>query len=118
MGGRLIVESCENKGSTFGIEIPQKICDSSPVGEISLKVSEKTCSDSFIAPECRLLAVDDNAENLRVISLLLERTMITVDTASDGISAAEAVKKADYDLILLDYMMPVTDGIKNSWDNA
>lgn len=112
MGGRLIVESCENKGSTFGIEIPQKICDSSPVGEISLKVSEKTCSDSFIAPECRILAVDDNAENLRVISLLLERTMITVDTASDGISAAEAVKKADYDLILLDYMMPVTDGIK------
>lgn len=112
MGGRLIAESCEGKGSTFGIEIPQRICDSSPVGEISLTVSEKTCSDSFIAPECRILAVDDNAENLRVISLLLERTMITVDTAPDGISASEAVKKAYYDLILLDYMMPVTDGIQ------
>lgn len=112
MGGRLIAESEEGKGSTFGIEIPQKICDSSPVGEISLTVSGRTCSDSFIAPECRILAVDDNAENLRVISLLLERTMITVDTASDGEAAAEAVKKADYDLILLDYMMPVTDGIQ------
>ena len=112
MGGRLIVESCEGKGSTFGIEIPQKICNSSPIGEIALTVSQKNCSDSFIAPECRILAVDDNADNLRVISLLLERTMITVDTASDGISAAKAVENTAYDLILLDYMMPITDGIQ------
>ena len=112
MGGRLIAESCEGKGSTFGIEIPQKICNSSPIGEIVLTVSQKNCSDSFIAPECRILAVDDNADNLRVISLLLERTMITVDTASDGISAAKAVENTAYDLILLDYMMPVADGIQ------
>lgn len=112
MGGRLIVESCEGKGSTFGIEIPQKICNSSPIGEIALTVSEKNCSDSFIAPECRILAVDDNTENLHVISLLLERTMITVDTASDGISAAKAVENTAYDLILLDYMMPIADGIQ------
>ena len=112
MGGRLIAESCEGKGSTFGIEIPQKICNRSPIGEIALTVSEKNCSDSFIAPECRILAVDDNADNLRVISLLLERTMITVDTASDGISAAKAVENTAYDLILLDYMMPVADGIQ------
>ena len=112
MGGRLIVESCEGKGSTFGIEIPQKVCNSSPIGEIALTVSERNCSDSFIAPECRILAVDDNADNLRVISLLLERTMITVDTASDGISAAKAVENTAYDLILLDYMMPVADGIQ------
>ena len=112
MGGRLIAESCEGKGSTFGIEIPQKICNSSPIGEIVLTVSQKNCSDSFIAPECRILAVDDNADNLRVISLLLERTMITVDTASDGISAAKAVENTAYDLILLDYMMPITDGIQ------
>ena len=112
MGGRLIAESCEGKGSTFGIEIPQKICNSTPIGEIALTVSEKNCSDSFIAPECRILAVDDNTENLRVISLLLERTMITVDTASDGISAAKAVENTAYDLILLDYMMPVADGIQ------
>ena len=112
MGGRLIAESCESKGSTFGIEIPQKICNSTPIGEIALTVSEKNRSDSFIAPECRILAVDDNTENLRVISLLLERTMITVDTASDGISAAKAVENTAYDLILLDYMMPVADGIQ------
>lgn len=112
MGGRLIAESCEGKGSTFGIEIPQKICNSTPICEIALTVSEKNRSDSFIAPECRILAVDDNTENLRVISLLLERTMITVDTASDGISAAKAAQNTAYDLILLDYMMPVADGIQ------
>ncbi len=112
MGGRLIADSTEGKGSTFGIEILQKICDSTPIGEISLTVNEKNCSDSFFAPECRILAVDDNAENLRVISMLLERTMITVDTAFDGKTAAEAIKNTDYNLILLDYMMPVMDGIQ------
>ena len=112
MGGRLIADSREGKGSTFGIEILQKICDSTPIGETPLTVSEKNCSDSFFAPECRILAVDDNAENLRVISMLLERTMITVDTASDGKAAAEAIRNTHYDLILLDYMMPVMDGIE------
>ena len=73
---------------------------------------EHTCTDSFIAPECRILAVDDNPENLRVIKMLLERTMITVDTASDGRTAADMAQAADYDLIFLDYMMPVTDGIE------
>ena len=112
MGGQLIADSREGKGSTFGIEILQKICDSTPIGETPLTVSEKNCSDSFFAPECRILAVDDNAENLRVISMLLERTMITVDTASDGKTAAEAIRNTHYDLILLDYMMPVMDGIE------
>ena len=112
MGGKLIAESRENEGSTFGIEVVQTIFDSSPVGKITLTIDERTCSDSFIAPECRILAVDDNAENLRVIKMLLERTMITVDTAPDGITASEMTQKNDYDLIFLDYMMPVTDGIE------
>ena len=38
--------------------------------------------------------------------------MITVDTASDGKTAAEAIKNTEYDLILLDYMMPVMNGIQ------
>ena len=112
MGGTLIAESAENEGSTFGIEVIQNVIDGSPVGNMTSITDEHTCTDSFIAPECRILAVDDNPENLRVIKMLLERTMITVDTASDGRTAADMVQAADYDLIFLDYMMPVTDGIE------
>ncbi len=112
MGGRLIVSSNENNGSTFGIELNQKICDSSPIGEIQLTPDDKTCSDSFIAPNCHILAIDDNRENLTVIKMLLERTMITVDTALDGKTATDMVDKRDYDLIFLDYMMPDMDGIE------
>ena len=112
MGGKLIVTSNENSGSTFGIELSQKICDSSPIGEITLTPDDKTCSDSFIAPNCHILAIDDNRENLTVIKMLLERTMITVDTALDGKTATDMVDKRDYDLIFLDYMMPDMDGIE------
>ena len=48
MGGRLIADSTEGKGSTFGIEILQKICDSTPIGEISLTVNERTAPTSFL----------------------------------------------------------------------
>jgi len=112
IGGKLIVESIENKGSTFGISIVQNICDSSPIGEINLTLNDRSCTDGFIAPGCRILAVDDNSENLSVIKMLLERTMITVDTALDGLTAADMASKTDYDLIFLDYMMPGTDGIE------
>ena len=112
LGGKLIVSSDENSGSTFGIELAQKICDSSPIGEITLTPDDKTCSDSFIAPNCHILAIDDNRENLTVIKMLLERTMITVDTALDGKTATDMVDKRDYDLIFLDYMMPDMDGIE------
>lgn len=112
MGGRIIAESAENSGSTFGIEVVQKVFDSSPIGRITFTLDERTCTDSFIAPDCRILAADDNPENLRVIKMLLERTMMTVDTAPDGMTAADMVQKNDYDIIFLDYMMPVTDGIE------
>ena len=112
MSGNLIVESEENKGSTFGIELVQKIYDSSPVGQFMTVLNEKTSTDSVIAPECRILAVDDNESNLRVIKKLLERTLITVDTAQDGLTAADMAGKNAYDLIFLDYMMPGTDGIE------
>lgn len=112
LGGKLIVRSDENAGSTFGIELNQKIYDSSPIGDIQLTPDDKTCSDSFIAPNCHILAIDDNRENLTVIKMLLERTMITVDTALDGMTATDMVDKRDYDLIFLDYMMPDMDGIE------
>jgi len=112
IGGKLIVKSRENEGSTFGIEVPQKISDRSPIRELSSSYDNHSTSDCFLAPECRILAIDDNTENLRVLQMLLERTMITVDTASDGNTGSEMVKKHDYDLIFLDYMMPEMDGIE------
>jgi signal transduction histidine kinase len=63
---------------------------------------------SFIAPGGRVLAVDDDCENLLLIRHLLGKTRIYVDTAENGEACLEAVRRNRYHAILMDCMMPST----------
>lgn len=67
---------------------------------------------SFTAKGSNVLVVDDNAINLEVITGLLEFYEINTHMVSSGIGCLEQLKKQDYDLVLLDYMMPEMDGVK------
>ena len=60
--------------------------------------------------EARILAVDDDAINLRLVSTALERAGYEVVTASDGAQALEQIDFVRPDLVLLDVMMPGMDG--------
>lgn len=66
---------------------------------------------SFVAPQAKILVVDDNPENLMVVRSLLKRTAVFVDTADSREECIDKVRHNAYDLILLDYMMPQVDGI-------
>jgi CheY-like chemotaxis protein len=59
----------------------------------------------------RLLVVEDNAINLRLITAALTRAGHQVDTATDGQIAVEKFSVSEYDAILMDIMMPVLDGL-------
>ena len=71
---------------------------------------------SFVAPQAKILIVDDNPENLMVTRSLLKRTAVFVDTAASGEECVHKVRQNVYDLILLDYMMPQMDG--NRYDQG
>ena len=58
----------------------------------------------------RILLVDDEAVNRRVMRRLLERLGYHADEASDGERAVEAARAQAYDLIFMDLQMPVLDG--------
>lgn len=58
----------------------------------------------------KILIVDDNEINLRVMSVLLKNHGYLFDMAKDGIEALEKIRESDYDLIFLDIMMPGMDG--------
>lgn len=60
----------------------------------------------------RVLAVDDNSANLKLIITLLENLGLVVDGAHNGEAALEAVQTTHYDLIFMDIQMPVMDGIE------
>lgn len=62
-------------------------------------------------PIYHLLAVDDEIANLNFYKVALSRLPISVDTATSGGEAFELIQKNQYDLILLDLLMPGVTGI-------
>lgn len=68
----------------------------------------------FIAPEARVLVVDDNAINLTVAEGLLEPLKMKVDTALSGKEAIGKISAKHYDIIFMDHMMPELDGVETT----
>lgn len=66
----------------------------------------------FISPETRVLVVDDNWMNLKVIEGLLERYQIKVSTATNGPEALEKIESKEFDFVFMDHMMPDMDGVE------
>ena len=66
----------------------------------------------FVAPEARILIVDDNEMNLLVASKLLKNTRMLIDTVSSGKECLVKVNEKRYNLILMDIKMPQMDGIE------
>jgi CheY-like chemotaxis protein/anti-sigma regulatory factor (Ser/Thr protein kinase) len=66
----------------------------------------------FIAPEARMLIVDDNATNLKVAEGLLSPYGLQTDTCMSGAAALQLVQTRKYDLIFMDHMMPEMDGVE------
>ena len=114
MGSHLEVESVYGEGSTFSFIIEQKIIDKTPIGNYRDRdsVSRKKSDTYLRAPDAKILVVDDNDMNLKVIKGLLKRSGIKPDLVSSGKECLERVKDHQYDIIFLDHMMPEMDGIE------
>jgi CheY-like chemotaxis protein len=122
MGASIEVSSGES--SNFSICIPQVVGNSNPIGETvaenleKLRFStEKTLvSKDFTLTKltvAKVLIVDDVQMNLEVMKGLLELYELDIDTATSGQQAIDMLKSGNrYDIIFMDYMMPVMDGIE------
>ena len=72
---------------------------------------EKTAA-SFDASEAKVMVVDDNVVNLRIMRELLMKYKINPVLISDGEQAVDAMKLKRFDLIFMDHMMPGMDGVE------
>ena len=117
MGGSIQVESTYGKGSVFTVRLLQQVSDEKPLGDFEKLYKEHVnvvdaVRERFEAPEARVLVADDMQMNLKVFVGLLKSTNIQIDTAINGAEALELVQKQHYDVIFLDHMMPVMDGVE------
>lgn len=116
LGSRLHVESTYGKGSKFYFELEQKIIDDTPIGDFASNVQQMAqdfhYEAALYAPDAKLLVVDDNAVNRKVLRNLLKETAIQVTEAASGAECLQLVQENPYDLIFLDHMMPEMDGVE------
>ncbi|MBQ9346266.1 MAG: response regulator [Oscillibacter sp.] len=115
MGGTIQVESEYGKGSVFTAEVVQEVVDAAPIGNFTENLTRsrqqrEEYRPTLVAPKARLLIVDDNEMNLAVISELLADTRVQITTADSGAECLERLREAQFDLVLLDQMMPGMSG--------
>ncbi len=117
MGGTVTVNSVYTQGSTFVVEIPQNVTDFSTIGKLDFEKKNDTNTSgtyrsSFEAPDAKVLVVDDNESNIMVVTKLLRDTLVRLDTATSGAAALAKTQENEYDVILMDHLMPEMDGIE------
>ncbi len=116
MKSKLEVVSEYGHGSEFSFKLVQKIIDRTPIGDYvaqEARLSDNGVENRYLTAEgAKILAVDDNDMNLKVISGLLKRNKIYPDLAESGELGIELAKKNFYDIIFLDNMMPGLSGVE------
>lgn len=104
MGGRMSVESAPEKGSTFHFQIPFQAAAATPV--FPLQGPQPQLAD------LRLLIVDDNPTNRRILTLQTSKWGMIPRTATSGSQALEWMKQGEaFDMAILDMQMPEMDGL-------
>jgi signal transduction histidine kinase/CheY-like chemotaxis protein/HPt (histidine-containing phosphotransfer) domain-containing protein len=106
MGGTISVESVPGLGSTFRFDAVLAAYRAG--GETSSPAAPAT---GRAVGACRVLVAEDNATNRLVAIRMLERMGHTVVAVENGREAVEAMRDGDYDLVLMDVMMPEMDGL-------
>ncbi len=117
MDSGLHVESVYGEGSEFSFVLRQEVIRWEELGDFESAYKNYTGSkheyrEKFVAPDAKVLVIDDNPMNLMVFKSLLKRTRVDIDTANDGDEGLTLAYDKKYDIIFFDHMMPGKDGIE------
>ena len=111
MNGTIEVDSVYGEGTCFTVCIPQKVLDRNKLSNYLVYHKQEEKKRSVIyAPSARVLVVDDNPVNIKILRGLLLHYEIDADTAESGEEAVRKASENTYDMILMDHMMPGMNG--------
>ncbi len=110
MGGTIKVTSKLGEGSTFTVELNQKIVNKTK--EQIESENPTLTKKKFVGHGEKILIVDDNTVNLKVACRLLKYYNLEIELATSGKECISKVANNKYDLVMLDDMMPEMNGLE------
>ena len=81
-------------------------------GSETSQLTQRRKHKHFVAPKAKILVVDDNLMNLKVVEGLLRKYRIKIVGATSGEEALTLIESRDYDFVFMDHMMPGMDGVE------
>ena len=113
MGGKIDFTSEYMVGTTFNLEIPQKIIDETPIGNIVNNIDDINKKELLDCTGLRVLVVDDDDLDLKVTKRLLNTYKLEVVTLNNPNDCIYKIKAGEhFDLIFVDHLMKEMDGIE------
>ena len=106
MGGHIGCDSRPGEGSTFWVSLPLR-----PVAIAPPDLEVESPIHAAVTRELRVLLADDHPTNRRVVELILQSLDVELTSVENGAMALEAFQLQPFDLVLMDMMMPVMDGL-------
>ncbi len=115
MGGSISFKSQLDEGSAFTFVIPYIAVNSA--SQVTEKAgTQMSCRDPLSCPNKvpKILLVEDNEMNRKIVTKVLKNNGLTCDIAVNGSEALQAVTENNYDLVFMDCQMPVMDGYEST----
>ena len=112
MQGSIYVESQQGSGSTFFIKVPLEVISYAELNENINPGYNDNYEDKLLtdfAP-IRVLLVEDNDLNQKIVSQMLVNYGFEITVANDGLECLRLLQENHFDVILMDMQMPVMDG--------
>lgn len=112
LGGNINFQENAPKGSIFSFRVPLRLGDERDTNAFSSTKQSNPEAPREKVP--RILIVEDNPVNQKVLNAILRKKNYQTQTANNGEEALKCLDKGPVDLILMDCQMPVMDGFEAS----
>lgn len=115
MDSSLEITSTYGEGSVFSFRVKQQVSDWIPIGKMGVRQMMANSNDDrplMMAPSAQILLVDDYKLNNLVCEGLLKPFRVNCDSVESGEKALKMCAVKHYDLIFMDQMMPIMDGVE------